>query len=93
MRPADESAGSVGRAVYVLGYIAAAPWGFLAAAALCGVVLFVGGLLLGVGVGEAVTRAAFGMVVTGVPAGVMRYGYRRRLGRAWDRLRRGEFRP
>jgi hypothetical protein len=93
VRPADEPAGSVGRAVYVLGYIAAAPWGFLAAAGLCGVVLLVGGLLLGVSVGKAATRAAFGVVVTGVPGGVMRYGYRKSLGRAWDRLRRGEFRP
>ena len=82
----------VGPAIYVLGYTAAAPWGFLAAAALCGVVLFVGGLLLGVAVGEATTRAAVGVVVTGVPGGVMRYCYRRRLGRVWERLRLGEFR-
>jgi hypothetical protein len=92
VRPADEPAGSVGRAVYVLGYIAAAPWGFLAAAGVCGAVLFVGELLLGVAVGKAASRAAFGMVVTGVPAGFMRYVYRRSLGRVWDRLRRGEFR-
>ncbi len=93
MRPAGESAGSVGRGVYALGYLAAAPWGFLAAAAFCGVVLFVGGLLVSVAVGEAATRAAVGVVVTGVPGGVMRFGYRRRLGRVWERLRRGEFRP
>jgi hypothetical protein len=56
-------------------------------------VLFVGGLLLGGAVGEAATRAAFGVVVTGVPGGIMRFGYRKSLGRAWGRLQRGEFRP
>jgi hypothetical protein len=55
--------------------------------------LFVGGLLLGAAVGTAATRAAFGVVVTGVPGGAMRYLYRRSLGRAWHRLRRGELRP
>jgi VIT1/CCC1 family predicted Fe2+/Mn2+ transporter len=82
----------VGWAVYVLGYIAAAPWGFLAAAAVCGVALFAGGLVLGLAVGDAAARAALGVAVTGVPGGVMRYCYRRRLGRAWERLRRGRFR-
>jgi hypothetical protein len=90
---ADESSGSVGRAVYVLGYFAAAPWGFLVAAALCGAAFFVGGLLLGVAAGQAATRAAVAMVVTGVPGGVMRLVYRRQLGRVWNRLQRGEFRP
>ena len=93
MRPADEPARSVGRAVYVLGYVAAAPWGFLAAAALCGAAFFVGGLLVGVAVRDAETRAAVAVVVTGLPGGVMRYVYREKLGRAWDRLRRGELRP
>jgi hypothetical protein len=93
VRPADESAGSIGRAVYLLGYIAAAPWGFLAVAAVCGVAFLVGGLLLGVAVGPAVARAAFAAVATAVPAGAMRFVYRARLGRVWDRLRRGEFRP
>ena len=79
--------------MYALGYIAAAPWGFLAAAAFCGAVLFVGGLLFGVGVGKAASTAAVGVVVTGVPGGVMRYGYRKKLGRVWDRLRRGDLRP
>jgi len=83
----------VGRAIYVLGYIAAAPWGFLAAAGVCGAALFFGGLLLGAPVGDAATRGIAGVVVTGVPGGVMRYSYRRRLGRAWMRLRRGEVRP
>lgn len=93
MRAADEPARSVGWAVYVVGYLGAAPWGFLAVAAACGVVVFAGGMLLGVGVGRAAARAAFGMVVLGVPGGVMRYGYRRRLRRPWERLRRGEIRP
>lgn len=83
----------IGPAVYVLGYLGAAPWGFLAAGALCGVLVFVGGLLLGAAAGEAATRAAVGVVVIGVPGGVMRFCYRRRLGRVWQRLRRGEFRP
>ena len=83
----------VGGLVYVLGYIAAAPWGFLAAAVICGAVLFVGGLLLGEGVGNAATRAALGMVVLGLPGGVMRYGYRKKLDRVWARLRRGDLRP
>jgi hypothetical protein len=55
--------------------------------------LFVGGLLLGAAAGEAATRAAVGVVVIGVPGGVMRFCYRRRLGRVWERLRRGELRP
>jgi len=93
VRPADEPARSVGRAVYALGYIAAAPWGFLAAAALCGAAFLVGGLLLGLAAHRAATSAAFAVVVTGLPGGVMRYVYREKLGRAWDRLRRGELRP
>lgn|GEM_PF-6039468 len=84
---------SVGPAVYAIGYLGAAPWGFLAAGALCGIVLFVGALLLGAAAGEAATRAAIGAVVIGVPGGVMRFCYRRRLARVWGRLRRGELRP
>jgi len=83
----------VGPAVYVLGYLGAAPWGFLAAGALCGVLVFLGGLLLGAAPGEAASRAAVGLVVIGVPGGVMRFCYRRRLGRVWQRMRRGELRP
>lgn len=92
MRTAGEPA-SVGWGVYVLGYVAAAPWGFVAAAVLCGAVLFAGGLLLGLAVGQAAARAAIGVALTGVPGGVMRFCYRRRLGQAWDRLRRGQLRP
>lgn len=84
---------SVGPAVYVLGYLGAAPWGFLAAGALCGGLLFIGGLLLGAAAGDAAARAAVGAVVIGVPGGVMRFCYRRRLGRVWERLRRGQLRP
>lgn len=92
MRAADEPAG-VGWPVYLLGYIAAAPFGFVAAAAACGAGLFVAGVALGATAGEAATRAAVGVVVTGVPGGVMRFCYRRRLDRAWARLRRGDVRP
>ena len=83
---------TAGPTLSVVGYVAVAPWGFLAVAAAVFVVTGGAGLVAGRDSSQAFGMGSLAALFVGAAVGTFRYRYRHRLDPIWQRMRRGEFR-
>jgi hypothetical protein len=89
--PARKRKATAGPTLSVVGYVAVAPWGFLAVAAIVFVVACGAGLAAGRDTGQAFGMASLAALFTGAAIATFRHRYRHRLDPIWQRMRRGEF--